>query len=87
MIPPKPIHITEESVFQKLLRDFLFYLLIGRPFDPKQLLVLFSLIFVGIYLAKTGSGLAKIAGKVLAIFGITILAIRVFVVLYLATQI
>ncbi|WP_169302217.1 hypothetical protein [Ferroglobus placidus] len=45
------------------------------------------MIFAGIYLKKTKSGVIKIIGTIFAIFGIVVLAVRIAVVLYLATQI
>ncbi|ADC65820.1 hypothetical protein Ferp_1674 [Ferroglobus placidus DSM 10642] len=72
---------------QEFLRNIIFHLFISKPFNPQQLLILFSMIFAGIYLKKTKSGVIKIIGTIFAIFGIVVLAVRIAVVLYLATQI
>ncbi len=81
---PIPVK-TETNAFLEFFRTLFFYLVIEKPFDPLQLFLLVLLISLGAYLIRFG-GFIKLMGKIIAVFGIAVLALRILVVLYLASQ-
>ncbi len=75
----------QSNMLESLLRNILFHLFIAKPFDPLQLSLLVMSIAASPYIVRR-KGVLRIFGIVLLIASLTIIAVRVLVVLYLAAQ-